>query len=57
MSDNPIIAELESRFGPSETWRRFRPERDADREQRARIEAARQRGASGPSPYGEDLPF
>jgi hypothetical protein len=54
---DPFISELEAKYGPAPTWRRFRAERDADREQRARIEEARGRLARGESPYSDDLPF
>jgi hypothetical protein len=54
---DPVIAELEAKYGPAPTWRRFRPERDADRELRARIEEARERRERGEAPYGDDLPF
>ncbi len=52
-----FLAELEHRYGPAPTWRRFRPEREAERAQRERVEAARVRMKPGESPCGDDLPF
>lgn len=57
MSSAAFIAELEAKFGPTVTWRRFRPERDIDRERRERERLADERRARGKSPYGDDLPF
>jgi hypothetical protein len=53
-----FLAALESTYGPASTWRRFRPEREAQRAQRERNEAARERQERGESPYADDqLPF
>lgn len=61
MSNPDILTELEARWGPVGTWRRFRPERQADREWRER-EAARHAildaiEAGTYVPPDDDLPF
>ena len=52
-----LVDELERRYGPARAWRRFRPERRAERERRERHRLADERCQRGESPFGDGLPF